>query len=236
MQRTGLHQFVQLEFPATRVARRAQARFSVANDRVHGVTAVLGPGQRHFARRGETGEVIDMAVGLVHEHPFAQPHHGLHTEPGTQLGLVALAGHTRVTIRVQQALFGNQQGTLPIHVDGSAFQNEIRPIAVETLYLADLLRHSSIEIPREVQATLQPAPGVEVPVDASPTALVIHHDGRPNIAHPCVIAGDFHQPHRRRQLRPGVGILPRGNPHPDGFTGANRRGNRRKGRLRRLGT
>ena len=177
-----------------------------------------------------------MAVGLVHEHPFAQPHHGLHTEPCTQLGLVVLAGHTWVAIGVQQALFGNQQGALPVHVNSPAFQNEIRPVAIDAFDFADLLRHRGVEVPREVQPAVQPAPGVELPVDAPPTALVVHHDGGPDIAHPGVVAGDFHHPYRGRQLRPGVGILPRGNAHPDGFTGANGRGNRRKGRLGRLGT
>ncbi len=71
---------------------------------------------------------------------------------------------------------------------------------------------------------MQPAPGVEVPVDAASAAAAVEDERRPDVAHPRVVACQLEHAHRPRQHRAGALELRGGCRHRDRLGGRDRGG------------
>ena len=61
-----------------------------------------------------------------------------------------------------------QHGALAVDVDRAALEHERRAVAVGAFDLEHLAGDALVAVPGEVQAAVEPAPGVEVPVHAAP--------------------------------------------------------------------
>ena len=88
----------------------------------------LGDGEGPSA--DEAGEIVDMAVGMVVEQPFAEPEQPLDAEVLAQPGLDLLAAHARIAVRVEQALLGGDGEAGAVDVDRAALQD---PVAADRL-------------------------------------------------------------------------------------------------------
>ena len=102
-------------------------------------------------------------------------------------------------------------------MQGAAFHDERRLVAVDAHELGDLARHELILVPGEVEAVVHPAPGVELPVDESHTALVIDHERGPAVAHPGIVAGQLDDAHGVGQQVAGILELIVVDAHGDRF-------------------
>src|SRR3954471_6443925 len=129
------------------------------------IAFVVGPSQHYFARPDETRKVVDVPIGLVVEYTLAQPDDRADAQVTAQLLFNLLPAQGGIAIGVEQTLFGNQHGAFAVHVDGTAFVDDARPVAIPVFDLQDFAGHQLILIPREIQAAIQAAPGIEVPVD-----------------------------------------------------------------------
>jgi hypothetical protein len=143
-----------------------------------------------------------VTAGFIIYDTLAQPDHGLHSEIGPEVPLHLFLGNAGIAIRIQQNLFGDQRRPFAIHVNGTAFVDDVGPVAIIAFDLEDLAGDEIVLIPGKVQSTRKPSPGIEAPVDASPDAAVIRHERRPDITHPRIVVGHLDDPHVRRKLRP----------------------------------
>ena len=168
------------------------------------VGLVVGPGQQHDTRRHEAREVVDVTVGLVVREPPGQPDHSLGGEMVVQRLLDLRPRQRRIAVGIQQALFRGDDGSLPVSVDRAALQHDRRSVAVGAFDLQDLLSHAFVAIPRRVEAAFQAPPRVETPVHAATAPVTIDDERRARVAHPRVVRGDLHHPHRRRESRAAV--------------------------------
>src|SRR5208283_2679950 len=122
-------------------------------------------------------------VGLVVAETAAQPDHALGAEVLEQGPFDLLARAERVAVRVQQALFGRQHGSLSVDVDRAALEHYRSAVARGAFDLEDLSRYAFVAVPREVQALLETAPGVEAPIHAAPPAVLIDEETRACVPH-----------------------------------------------------
>ena len=74
---TGRRQLVHLEPPAARIRRRLQPFQRIVRYTPLRIAPVGRKCQADFTGPRETGEVVDVAIGLVVDHAFAQPDDGL---------------------------------------------------------------------------------------------------------------------------------------------------------------
>jgi hypothetical protein len=206
----------------------------IEGDLVLRIGLVLGPGQQHHPRPREAGEVVDVAVGLVPEYAAPEPQHLLGAEVVEQLPFDLLAGELRVAVGVEQALFGGEHGPLAVDVDRAALEHDRSPVPIGALDLEDLAGDPVVAVPGEIEAALEPAPGVEDPVDAAPAAFAADHEGRPRVAHPGVVGGELDDPDRGREQRSAVLELGVGDAHRHRLGDGDRLGDGGEGQLRRL--
>jgi hypothetical protein len=143
-------------------------------------------------------------------------------------------GQLGIPIRVQQALFGHERGTLPVHMDGAAFIDDWRAVTIQALDLEHLLGHGVILAPWKVQPAVQSAPGIEAPVDSTPLSLAVGDDGRPHVAHPRVVMRHLDHTDRRGQQVAGEFEMRGGYTHADGLEACDGRRHVGKRLLRRL--
>ena len=231
VQRTGLHELVNLEAPAARVARRGEALERVARDAIVRIAPVVAPAQADLSGSGEAGEVVDVPVRLVVVDAAAQPYHHVNPEMVAQQLLDLAAPETGVAVLVQQAFLGGEQRALPVHVDRAALEHERRAVAIGALDFADLVCDCIVEVARGVQAT----PGVEQPVDAATPTARIEHESGSDVAHPRIVARQLDDPHHRWQARARVAVLARRDADGHRLAGGNCSSDRGEGVLRRAG-
>src|SRR5688572_2779818 len=203
--------------------------------RVLRVAGVVGPVQRDHSRLHETGQVVDMAIGLVVDHALAQPDDLPHAEVITQMLLDVRTAHVRISVAVQQALLGDQRRALAIHVDGAAFIDERRAISVTGFDLQHLASHGVVQVPREIQPAVEPAPGIEAPVHTAFHAFLVDHERGADVAHPGVVVGNLdHAPGFGQQAARELEVL-RGHAHAHGLEPRDGGSHFRENPLRRLG-
>ena len=94
---------------------------------VLGIVGIIGPGEQHFSRFDETAQVVHMAVGFVHVHPFIEPDHLVHIQVGLQQGLDLFPGQMGIAVAVEQAFLRGDQGALAVHVKRTAFHDQRAP-------------------------------------------------------------------------------------------------------------
>lgn len=82
---------------------------------------------------------------------------------------------------------------------------------------------------------MESAPGIEVPVDAAHRAVPIDDAGRPNIAHPSVVALETQDADPRLERPPRERVLRRRNAHGHGLETRDRVGDGGERALRRHG-
>ena len=159
-----------------------------------------------------------MAVGFVRVHALAQPKDLIHVQVLAQVFLDLLLGEFRVAARAQQALLGDHQGALAVHMDGAALQHKVIGLVhIHIFDVADLGRDPVVLVPGEIQAVEQAAPSIEVPIDGAHLALVVLHEGGAAIPHPAVVAGNFDHAHVLAQKAAGVFELGVAHAHGDGL-------------------
>jgi hypothetical protein len=75
---------------------------------------------------GEAGEVVDVAVGVVARDAAVEPDGALDAEPAFEEGFVLFAGEAGVALLdgAEEALFGGEEETLAVDVDGAAFEDD----------------------------------------------------------------------------------------------------------------
>ena len=157
-----------------------------------------------------------MAVGLVAEQAVRQPDHRLHRQMLAQHSFDLCAVQVRIAVGVEQAFLGGQQRALAVHVNGAAFQHEAgRDVAGATLDAQHLAGHLAVALPGPVQATVEAAPGVEVPVHAAHFAVAVDDEGRAGVAYPGVIAAHLHQADVRLPAQSCAGVLVLRGGHTD---------------------
>src|SRR6266704_6913465 len=167
-----------LEAAPMRVACILQTVPGIERNRVLDIALVVCPSQNDFPGPHEARQVVDVAVGLVIEHALAQPDHLADTEIGAQVVLDLLAAQGWITVGIEQAFFGDQYRALAIDMQGAPFIDDGRPVSLAALDLENLARHQLILVPGEVEATVQTAPGIEVPVDTSDSTTPVDHKRR----------------------------------------------------------
>ena len=150
-----------------------------------------------------------MAAGFVIDHTTAEPDHLLDPEIALEQPLDVRARELRIAIRVEQALFSRDERALPVDVDRAALEHERRKVPVAAFDLEHLFRHDVVEIPCPVQTAFKATPGVEHPVDAAHAPATVDHEGRPDVAHPGIVARELDDTHLRRQHAAGVMELAR---------------------------
>ena len=162
--------------------------------------------EQHAARPRETGDVVDMAVGLVIRESVAQPDHLADAGIERERFLDLLLREIGIAVRVQQSLLGGEQGALAVHMDRAAFAHQRRAIDLQAL----TLQHAAGEFRVVREGKIFVAPGVELPLHAGARAIRPTQHGGAAVARPRVIddnfedfrfpgAGEFHF---RKILRP----------------------------------
>ncbi len=122
------------------------------------VALVIRPREADFAGAHEARKVVDVAVGFVVEDTLAEPDDASHAEEGAQLRLDLRAAQVRVSIGVEQALFGDQGGARAIDVNGAAFVDDACQVAVATFELEHFAGDQFVLVPGGVEGRLDNRP------------------------------------------------------------------------------
>ena len=125
-----------------------------------------------------------MAAGLVVEDACAEPDRLFDSDIVGQRAFDLLARKAGIAVGIEQAFLGGDQRALAIDMDRAAFEHDGRTIAVGALDLGHLGGDQIVLVPGEVKAPIEPAPGIEDPVDRADRAAVIDDKGRAAVAHP----------------------------------------------------
>src|ERR1700730_13717431 len=155
------------------------------------ITLVVGPPENDFARSYETRQVIYVSVRLVIEDTLPQPDHLADTEVIAQLVFNLLAAQAGVAVGIEQALLGNQHCAFAVDMQGAAFVDDGCPVALAGFDLENLARNQVVLVPRKIEAAVQTAPGVEMPIDSSHGAARVDYKCRPDIPHPAIIMSEL---------------------------------------------
>ncbi|MNO24862.1 hypothetical protein D3C76_146910 [compost metagenome] len=177
-----------------------------------------------------------MAVGFVVEQAVRQPDDLIHSQMRAEHRFDFRTVQVRVAIAVEQALFGGDQRAFAVDVNRAAFKHEtFSAVTRAALDLEDLAADLRIAIPRRVQAAVEAAPSVEVPVHTAHFAAIVDDESRAAVAYPSVIAGHLdHADIRHVEARAGVFILAGGHGHGDRFKTRDSLGHRSMCSLRRF--
>src|SRR5262245_42489894 len=80
----------------------------------------------------EAREIVDMTVGIVPFDPRLKPDHPARTEVFVKIPLGVVLGKNRITVFVQQTLFGGQYVACAIYIDGTTFNHDSGPEELKT--------------------------------------------------------------------------------------------------------
>ena len=196
---------------------------------------VLRPDTRDLAGRDEARDIVNVPVRLIRVDAVLDPQHLFAAKVVEQHFFNLFFRFVRVAPRGEQAHFRRQHRALAVDVNGAALEHEaLCAVAVHIRDLADLARDLIVLVPGEIQPVDEPAPGVELPVHRAKTALVVHKERRPAVAHPRVVALELHDADIFGELGARVLILAHGCADRDLFKFCDGLGNIRKGLLRGL--
>src|SRR5215207_5440292 len=102
-----------------------------------------------------------MAIGVVTRDALAQPQNLGHAQERFEVLLDGCPIQPRISVRVEQACFGSQQGTQAVDVYGSTLHHYP---GMEHRH-AELVAHPGWNDVIEVVGRILPSPGIEIPVD-----------------------------------------------------------------------
>ncbi len=162
-----------------------------------------------MAGRDETGEVVDVPVGLVEVDAARQPDDLLDTEVLAQVPLDFFLRQLGVAVAVEQALCSGEQGALPVDVDGAALEDEVGCVDRCAFKVEHLAADEVVGVPGEVQPHREATPCVELPVDAAYFVAVVDQEGRSAVSDPRVVRAHLDHADSVREHRSGVLVLPR---------------------------
>ena len=146
----------------------------------------------------EPRHVVDVAVRVVADAPFAEPDRLANPQPFLEQPLVVLAGQTWVAdLDVgQQPLFGRQQKPLTVDLDAAPFEHDaLTGIGAARLFASHArdARHGRSDACIEMPVGIL-RPPVERPVQKDHLAGGIDDGCRGGIAQPDAVGGDLVQP------------------------------------------
>ena len=206
---------------------------------VERVVGVVRPDAEHLAGSHEAGDVVDVAVGLLGVDAVLDPDDLRDVEVLLELVLhVALElvgpglvlGHAGVAAGVEQAHLGGHEGALAVDVDGAALDDQrLGTIATHARELCHLEGDLLVLVPGEVEAVLEAAVGVEVPVDGADLARVVDDVGGAGVADPGVVGGHLDHVDVLVLVEDGlgVGVVDLVDAHVDGLELRDGAGDRR---------
>lgn len=111
-------------------------------------------------------------------------------ERPTQLGLDHGFIDTRVAVRVQLDGLGNQHRPLPVAGDAAALVDQRRVHQLRTNVIGNHRTDPRVVVPA---SPILLAPPVEPPVDRTEPLVVVEHERRPDVSHPCVVQTSLDQ-------------------------------------------
>ena len=232
-QRPGHRQAVHAKALATRIALIHQTRIRIGGDPILRIARVIATGEQHHAGRRETREVVDVTVGLVAEHAVAEPHDLARAGIGEQQRFDAFATEPGIAIRIEQTLLRHEQSARTVAVDGPTLAHHGRAIASESFDLEYFARDLLVAIPGRIQTAVETTPGIEAPIYATYLAPTIEDAGRPDVAHPRIIARELDDADRRIEHRACAGVRRRRGADRHRFETSDRARDGREGALRR---
>jgi hypothetical protein len=105
----------------------AQPRPVLGEGREVGVVAVTTVRDDQGARADEAADVVDVSVGVVARDARAEPQDLADAEVARQGALDAAPAEAWVARlqRLEEALFGRDEGAAAVHVDGAAFEHQV---------------------------------------------------------------------------------------------------------------
>src|SRR5690606_8091796 len=145
---------------------------------------VVRPCERDDAGPHEAADIVDMAVRLILIDTAAEPDEFFDGEIVRKHRLDLLSREAGIAVRIEKAFLGGEECALAICMDGAAFEHDGRAVAVHALDLRDLGGDEIVLVPGEIEAAIEPAPGIEYPVDGTHATLPVHDEGGAAIAHP----------------------------------------------------
>ena len=145
---------------------------------------IVAPLEHEVARRGERGDVVDVAVGVVVERqPVREPDGAFGAELGAQLFVDLDLRHRRIPVRVHQALRRGDEGAVAVAGDRPTLEHHVDRTGRVTGPLGEGRRDARVGVER-VELL---APRVEHPVGGDTLAGVVEHVDRPGVAEPRVV-------------------------------------------------
>ena len=168
-----------------RIAQGGEASTVLAQEGVVFVGGVFLDNGDHRVRVDETGQVVDVAVGVVADNAFAEPEDLFHTKVIAQVVFDFLLGEVRVAILIEQARLGGEQRAFAVYFDGAALEDHGRGEKAHSEKLGDMLGYIVVEIARWIFA----APRVVAPIDDR-HFLVVADEDRSVIAAPRLVGGE----------------------------------------------
>ena len=129
-----------------------------------------------------------MFIRLVIVDSTFQPDHLFSPKVSTELLPDLVLCELRISSSAQEARCRHKNRPLSVRMDRTAFQNEgVGLVAVIAKLPTDFFRHKIVLLPVGVKSVHGSSPGVELPVDATDSALPVHHKGRCHIPRPGIV-------------------------------------------------
>ena len=129
-----------------------------------------------------------MLIRLVVVDATFQPDHLFSPKVITELLPNFIFCKLRISSPAQEAGSRHEDSPLTVRMDRTAFQNEgVGLVAVIAKLPTDFFRHKIVLLPVGVKSIHGSSPGVELPVDATDSALPVHHKGRCHIPRPGIV-------------------------------------------------
>ena len=159
-----------------------------------------------------------MPVGLVGVNAVLYPYYFFAAEVFAQQVFDLLFGQVGVSAFREQTHFRGQDGTLAVHVDGAALENEVGGvIRVHVFNFAYFLGHLTVLIPGKVKTVHKAAPCIEFPVNGAETALIVYNESGAAISDPCIVALHFNYTYFAGKTGAGIEILSGGYAYGNGL-------------------
>ncbi len=183
-----------IEAPSFGVARLAEPADRFAHRLVIGMGARGRHADDHAARRCETGDVVDMAVGFLIRETLAQPDHAARAGEQRQAFLHLLPVEMRIAVGIKEALLGRDQRAFAVDVNCTAFADQRRAIRAHAGLRHDPPGQRRVICIRMVFV----APGIEAPCDTRTRPVRPQQKGRPHVARPGIVERHFEDRHLAR--------------------------------------
>jgi len=161
------------EGSAVLIAHGFQAHEVFLEGRVVDVVGIVLESSHDGGWVHETGEVVDVTIGIIAGDAVAEPEDVGDAEIIAKILLDLRLGELGIAIRVQQNRGGGQERACAIGVDGAALQHDARTEDIETEQLGDPLGDGIVIVVKPVLVAV----GVVTPVDDGEIVAAGDEDG-----------------------------------------------------------